>query len=555
MQTTDSNAKPATPAFLHPLSLLRVLSKHKLLVAAVWLMLSAATVAVVAMLPTIYSAEAVVLVESQRIPESYVAATVNATLQDRINALKQQILSYGRLAQIVQKYELYGRLEKASMEERVELMRKDLKIDMERGIVPGRPGAFKVKYQGPNAAVVADVANAIANLFVEENLRTREVEAAGTADFLNAQLAEAKKRLEEQEAQMSAYKLQYNGELPQQENALIASISQLRVQLTGVQDNINRVQQNRAMLEASVQGAETSLATLTNLNTPAAGEAAPGGQPLTVPGMGVPVPPRESERLQQQLDTLRVRYNDRHPDVQRTLRLLAAAKEAEAREQSAAPAAGEGPRPATIQAAVTPALPLQARTAIATVTERIESLKAQIPIADAEIKNLGRERESLLRQIADTEARLRNLPVREQQLAAVTRDYEITNRNYRSLLDKKLAADVASDMERRQKSERFVIVDMARTPEIPIKPKRPILNAAGSIFGLMLGLLLAFGVEIRKGAVLGEWELPEGIPVVGRVPAIKPKASPATVRLARASAILLAVLLAHGETYIARCGW
>lgn len=561
MQKTDTNSKPATPAFLHPLSLLRTLSRHKYLVLAVWIALSGVTVGVVYMMPTIYSAEAVVLVESQRIPESYVAATVNATLQDRINALKQQILSYGRLAQIVQKYNLYGRTGRpVSMEDRVELMRQDLKIDLERGIVPGRPGAFRVGYQGPNATVVAEVANSIANLFVEENLRTREVEAAGTADFLNSQLSEAKKRLEEQEAQMSAYKLQYNGELPQQENALISSISQLRVQLTGVQDNINRVQQNRAMLEASLQGAETSVATLASLSPQQAPEAAREGQaapPLA--GLGVPAPPRESERLQQQLEALRVRYNDRHPDVQRTLRLLAAATEAEAREpRAAAPAASaasDGPAAPVASPAAVAGLTIQARTAIAAVNERVQSLKAQIPMADQELENLRREREGLLRQIADTEARIRNLPVREQQLAAVTRDYEITNLNYRSLLDKKLGADVASDMERRQKSERFVIVDMARTPERPIKPKRLILNAGGSIFGLALGLLLAFGIEFRRNAVLGEWELPAGVPVLGRVPLIKPMPAAATGRLARASAVFLAVLAHGGGIYIAGSGW
>lgn len=546
MQKSDSNSKPATPAFLHPFSLMRVLAKHKFLVLGVWLLVSALAVLVVQMLPAVYSAQAVVLVESQRIPENYVAATVNATLQDRINALRQQILTYTRLAQIIQRFELYssGPGKAGSMEDRVEQMRLDLRIEIDRGIVPGRqPGAFRVTYQGSEATVTADVANAIANLFVDENVRTREVEAAGTADFLNVQLSEAKKRLEQQEAQLSAYKLQHNGELPQQENALISTASQLRVQLTGVQDSINRAQQHRATLDANLQGAETSLATLVHMNPQTAEGARPAGAPegAAPPMPLVPAAPRESDRLQQQLDALRVRYNDRHPDVQRTLRLLASAKEAEEREQSAAP--GTPPRPAlqTPAVAAVATANVQAQTAVANVRERIQSLKAQIPIADREMENLAREREGILRQIAETEARLRNLPVREQQLAAVTRDYEISNQNYRSLLDKKLSADVASDMEQRQKSERFVIVDMARPPESPIKPKRLIFNAAGSVFALGFALLLAFGVEFRKGAVLGEWELPPEVSVIGRVPVIKPVATAATGRLARASAVFLAV--------------
>jgi hypothetical protein len=87
---------------------------------------------------------------------------------------------------------------------------------------------------------------------------------------------------------------------------------------------------------------------------------------------------------------------------------------------------------------------------------------------------------------------------------------------------------MAVDMERRQKSERFTIVDPARPPAVPVKPKRMLLSAGGSIFGLVLGLVLAFGKELQAGTLLGEWELPKNVPVLGRLPYIK--ISPVTGR-------------------------
>jgi uncharacterized protein involved in exopolysaccharide biosynthesis len=156
----------------------------------------------------------------------------------------------------------------------------------------------------------------------------------------------------------------------------------------------------------------------------------------------------------------------------------------------------------------------------AQVAERIAALRGQIANWDREIQGLERERQKVLVDISGLQARVSRLPLREQELASVTRDYENTRANYRSLLDKKLAADVAANMERRQKAERFVMLEMARKPERPIKPNRPILYAAGTIVCLVLAMAAAIGSELKKGILLGEWELPAGVVVLGRVPPI-----------------------------------
>jgi hypothetical protein len=106
-------------------------------------------------------------------------------------------------------------------------------------------------------------------------------------------------------------------------------------------------------------------------------------------------------------------------------------------------------------------------------------------------------------------------------MAGLTRDYEITKANYRSLLDKKIAAEMATDMERREKSERFTIVDPARVPARPFKPKREMLDIGGSLIGLALGLALGLGREFQEATLLGEWELPAGPSVLGRLPYIE----------------------------------
>jgi succinoglycan biosynthesis transport protein ExoP len=137
-----------------------------------------------------------------------------------------------------------------------------------------------------------------------------------------------------------------------------------------------------------------------------------------------------------------------------------------------------------------------------------------------QIEDAEAERVRVLREMAALEARMRQLPVREQQMTGLLRDYEISKANYQSLLNKQLAARMATEMERNQKSERFTVLDSARIPEKPVRPDRTVLSGAGWLIGLVLSIGAAFAVELRRNVLLGEWELPEGTPVLGRVPRI-----------------------------------
>src|SRR5450631_735734 len=82
---------------LSPLSLVRMLWKSKLLTGMIWIFLCLLSGAIVYSIPSMYRAEAVILVDSQKVPERYVASTVNADVQDRLAVISQHILSSNRL--------------------------------------------------------------------------------------------------------------------------------------------------------------------------------------------------------------------------------------------------------------------------------------------------------------------------------------------------------------------------------------------------------------------------------------------------------------------------
>jgi uncharacterized protein involved in exopolysaccharide biosynthesis len=155
---------------------------------------------------------------------------------------------------------------------------------------------------------------------------------------------------------------------------------------------------------------------------------------------------------------------------------------------------------------------------LVTEKEKVASLKSQIALTDREIADLEKRRERVLIDVGSVQSRMDKLPMREQQLASLTRDYEASKANYKSLLDKKLAAEMAANMERWQKAERFVMLDMARVPEKPTSPNRPVFMTGGVLVSLLFAAGIAFLLETRRNVFLGEWELPPGTVVVGRVP-------------------------------------
>lgn len=488
---------------MRPLSWARAIWKQKACLALVWLVGTAAAALIVYNLPLIYKSGALILVEGQRIPKDFVSPTVDTALAEQLGALKEQVLSYSRLLEIIRQYNLYvaGRRSRAE-EQVVEKMRGDISIDLEKSEATSQLNAFRVSYQGSDPRVVAAVAKQLSDLFVQENLRLRQSQANGTAEFLASQLAEAKQRLEQQEAKLSEYKLRHNGQLPEQETALLAKLNQFQVQLQGVEDRTSRAQQSRILLEASLKSVQESLVTLTAL----ASRNADG------PAVGQP---SKVEQLEVKLAALEQQYTSDHPDVIRAREMLA---DARARERDAETS---NDHTRQVNEPTRSKIPAELAQEIAHERERITQLHAEEAVLKQQIVDYEGERQRIVAAMGAAQASVDQLPAREQDMASILRDYQTSKANYQSLLDKKLAAEMAGDMEKHQKAERFAILEPARVPEVPFKPKRPVLFGGGCFAALLLGGIVAAVRERRQDVFLGEWELPPDVAILARVPELK----------------------------------
>jgi len=441
------------------LELLRIWKRRKWLALLLFALPFTAATSVVASLPNVYQSTATVLVERQQVPEAFVRPTVTGELETRLRTMGQETLSRSRLESLIDQFGLYADLKKTLPPEAVtDRMRSDIRLDLQdsrgRGSV-----AFSLNYRGPDPETVAQVTNALASFYIEENLKARERQATSTAKFLEGQLDEARTRLDEQEQKVSAFKKRHVGELPEQMGANLATVEQLNVQLRLNSVSRMRLEEKRELLAMQMPDAIPSLSPIVATPTAANAELTSDATRLI--------------RLRHQLDELTSRFTDTHPAIGRKQAEIAALEQRirrDAEEARAVPTKVDGPSP------VAPS-PHAMRT------------KQMLGETEAEIKVLQSEDVRLRKALVIHEERVANTPRREQEFQELSRDYLSTKELYQSLLKRHDEAQMAADMELRQKGEQFRILDPALPSAVPAAPNRRRLFMIA--FVLSLGLAVA----------------------------------------------------------------
>ena len=216
-----------------------------------FVLIATGTAIVAQILPNRYRAETLILVVPQRVPESYVRSTVTARIEERLPSISQHILSRSRLERVIRDFNLYPlRLREGTMEEVVDAMRRDIDVKIERG------DAFRVSYMSDDPLLAKKVTERLASLFIEENLRDREVLAEGTTEFLETQLDEAKLQLLQHEKKLEAFRRQYGTELQVEASLRVVQNAQAEIQsLTGSmqRDADRRLMLERVIADASIE--------------------------------------------------------------------------------------------------------------------------------------------------------------------------------------------------------------------------------------------------------------------------------------------------------------
>ncbi|MBW1716807.1 MAG: protein GumC [Deltaproteobacteria bacterium] len=432
----------------------------------------------------VYQAETLIFIQPQKVPEEYVRAIVTTSVEDRLKTITQQVTSRTNLENIIKRFNLFSERKRLHLEDKVQLMRERIKVEVSQ---PSRRrgsevNSFTISFQYTDPRKAAEVTNALASNFISENLKMRETQAIGTSSFLANELASVKKRLAEKEEELKQYRVKYMGGLPEQLQTNLSILERLQAQLDQYNENLRDAENRKILLQQQIADAKASQSL----------EASRLATPSKTEKNNLPA-------LKRQLAMLESRYTSNHPDV---IRLRETIKKLEASQENAQT---DEVQPSRFSS-TTPDITL--------------TLRRQLDEVNLEIKRLKSEITDTRSQIALYQKRVEETPKREQELLALNRDYENLKELYNSLLSRKLEAEIAVSLEKKQKGEQFRVIDPAKVPNKPIKPDIKKIVLMTFVLAIGLGGGLAYFVEMMDTSFKDPEEVEKelGLPVLLSLP-------------------------------------
>jgi polysaccharide chain length determinant protein (PEP-CTERM system associated) len=437
-------------------------------------------------LPSIYKSTSTILIEEQDIPADFVMTTVTSYAEQRLQSIYQRIVSFSRLLEIVNRFNLYPDLkEKWTTEEIVDKMREDILLEpISAEMVDRRTGrpadatiAFSLSYEGKDPGTVQRVANMLTSLFLQENLRVREKQTKETSEFLENEMEKVKADLSELEAKMSTFKESHMNELP--------DLLQVNMQsLNSMENNIERLNEQLRSLKEREGYLQTQLASI----SPAFEEEK-----------------RDKVRLAElkvQLVHLKSRFSDQYPDVIKTKAEIAEL------EKQANHSGGKTDNPG--HSNDPPDNP-----AYITLASQLSSTQADIVSVKRQMVEFNKTADVYRRRIANT-------PKVEEAYRAISIERNNTQAKYDDLMRKHMEAKVAQGLEKEQKGERFTLIDPARLPENPYKPNRMAILLIGMVLGMGAGVGWASLKEFTDPSIRNTSSLvtATSFPVLASIPEI-----------------------------------
>ena len=276
--------------------------KTGILVIAATVMLIAAAVAF--LLPPNYKSSATILIEQQEIPQELVMSTVTSYAAERIQMIQARVMSRANLLEIVDKFNLYAAERKyKTTEEILEEVSDNISLNVISADVvdprTGRPStatiAFSLSFEGENPTTVQRVANELASLYLNENLKNRTQKAEDTSDFFQQEITRLSKLINDLEHKLADFKQKNADMLPELQNLNLQILQRKENEQTSLETRLNTLKEKRFSISGQLAQIEPGNPNIMSSST-------------------------KLKLLEADYASARARYSADHPDVQKLKR-------------------------------------------------------------------------------------------------------------------------------------------------------------------------------------------------------------------------------------------
>jgi len=441
-----------------------------------------------------YVSTAVIRVTPQQISPDLVQNFTSQDVADRINGMSETILSHNTLGGLITSYGLYkDDLKSEPMEDVIEKMHGAISIVPVGGspvkdkILPVMAVRFSYSDRFVAQKVCADLVSRLMNLSTQYVVESQQ----SANEFLNDEVDQAKRELDQLEQKLSDFRAQHAGQLPDEVQVNMQQMNALDNRLSALTDAANRNNERRMLLENELHIAKDRLATV----------ASPGAQKLA----------NLDHQIQEQeanIAAMRERYTEDYPDLQAAKDRLAFL------QRERAEAAKQVPQ--------TDDTPVMTREGL-DGQESVDRIQTQLKTNAIEEAQIRRDIQNVNGALRNYQGRIEAVPAGEREYYELLRDRDLAKQRYIDLEGKRSKSNVSIDMERRKQGETLELLDAASLPTSPAAPKRAMMLPTGAFIGLLFGIVIVAIREVKDTSLknLKDARLYTQLSILGSIPLLE----------------------------------
>ncbi|MCL4743897.1 MAG: chain length-determining protein [Burkholderiaceae bacterium] len=473
-------------------------------------------------IPNQYEASARVYVDTQSILKPLMSGlAIQPNVEQQISMMSRTLVSRPNVERVVRMADFD--LKAKTPQERdaiVDALMKEIRFSAAGGM-----NLYSIGYRSSQPEQARKIVQSFLSIFVESNLGDKRRDSDQARKFIDEQIKIYEQRLVEAEDSLKQFKIRNITQMTNLGQEAIARTGDLQGQLASARMELSQSEYARDELKKQLS--------LEPQQVP--GDRALFEFPILGSTGPVAATQRRSEyddRIEAQrrrLDELKLRFTDQHPDVIGTKRVLDQLELARDAERKAEDRRLEAAKAAAAKAA-TPEAPKreagmvqnpvynQLRVSLAETEARVASNRARV-----------REYES---RIVQLRANAANVPRLEAELTQLTRDYDVTKRNYDQLVSRRESVQLSGEMEASAGVAEFRVIDPPRVSGQPVFPNRSALLAGVLALSLSAGVAVAFLRDQVKPTFfdLRGLRLATGMPILGAVSWVSDAAGRARTR-------------------------
>jgi len=409
--------------------------------------------------PDKYEASARIFVDTQSVLTPLMSGlAIPANIDQQISMLSRTLISRPNVEKLIRMADLdLGLKSKEDQEKMIDSLIKTLQISG-----AGRDNLYTLAFRDPDPERAKRVVQSFLSIFVESSLGGKRKDSESAKKFIEEQIKVYEKKLEEAETRVKQFRLR-NLEMSSDGKDYYSRVGDVAGALSQARLALREAENSRDALKRQVAGEEPVL-----LPEP----------PESVNADIVPQVDGRIEALKRNLDSLRQRFTDEHPDVVGAKRIIDGLEEQRRTELAA--------RKKTVSA-----------RPVASINSNpvYQQLKVSLGEAEATVA-------SLTTRVAEYEGRYARLkeaaklvPEVETEFAQLNRDYEVHKRNYDGLVSRRESAEISGEMEASTGVADFRLIDPPRVSPQPVAPNRALLFPLALLGALGAGVVASFLVS------------------------------------------------------------